>query len=91
MPLPAKRLRPCLRPVLTGLLLLPFLAMASGARAATPTAEQKAVICGTRSSCKVTRMTDAGKDGEGRALAIVELHLALADKPVRESCSASIS
>jgi hypothetical protein len=93
MPLPAKRRRPYLRPVLTGLLLLPFLVTASAARAATPTAEQKALICGTRSSCKVTRMTDAGKDGDGKALAVIELHLALADEPAEapeEGCLSSL-
>jgi hypothetical protein len=81
MPLFAKRLRPDPRPILACLLLPLLLGAASGADAATPTAEQKALICGARASCKVTRMTDAGKDGEGKALAVVELHLALADRP----------
>ena len=81
MPLSAKPLRLDLRPILASLLLLSLLATASGAEAATLTAEQKALVCGTRASCKVTRMTDAGKDGEGKALAVVELRLALADRP----------
>lgn len=81
MPLPRKRLSLDPRPVLVDLLLLLLLLAASEAGAATPTPEQKALICGTRPSCKVTRMTDAGKDGEGKALAVVELHLALADRP----------
>ena len=81
MTLPAKRLRPDLRPILASLLLPLLLVAASGAEAATLTAEQKALICGMRATCKVTRMADAGKDGEGKALAVVELHLALADRP----------
>jgi hypothetical protein len=81
MPLSAKPPRPDLRPILASLLLPLLLGAAAGAEAATPTAEQKALICGARASCKVTRITDAGKDGEGKVLAVVELNLALADRP----------
>ena len=92
MPLPAKWLRLGLRLLLASLLLLPLLVTGFGAGAATPTAEQKALICGQRPGCKVTRMTEAGKDGEGKALAVVELHLALADRPAEapeEGCLSS--
>ncbi|MGH6880958.1 MAG: hypothetical protein ACREFM_08565, partial [Hypericibacter sp.] len=81
MSLTLKRLPLDLRPILGIFVLLSVLGAAATANAAVPTAEQKAAICGSRSSCKITKTTDAGKDSEGKALAVVELHLALADRP----------
>lgn len=76
-----KRLSLDLRPILGIFVLLPLMGAAAGADAVALTAEQKAAICGSRASCKIARTTDAGKDDEGKALALVELHLALADRP----------
>lgn len=81
MSLSSKWLRLELRLIFGIFVLLPFLATSSTAFAATPTAEQRAAICGARASCKIMSMTDAGKDDEGKALAVVELRLAFADKP----------
>ncbi|QEX23594.1 hypothetical protein FRZ61_35320 [Hypericibacter adhaerens] len=79
-----------LRPALVGGILLASLLAGAAAAAMTPTDEQKAALCGTRASCRIAKTTDAGTDEGGRALAVVELHLGLADKPAEapeEGCS----
>ena len=58
-----------------GLSLLPVLAQAA------PDAAQTSAICGTRTSCTVEKVRDAGTSPAGAPLAIVEIHLGLADKP----------
>ena len=58
-----------------GLLLLPVAALAA------PDAAQTAAICGPRTSCKVAKAYEAGKSAAGAPLAVVEIHLGLADKP----------
>jgi hypothetical protein len=63
---------------------------AAAANAATLSTEQKTAICDTRASCKITQTTDAGKDDDGKSLAVVEVHLAFEDKPAEapdEGCS----
>jgi hypothetical protein len=86
----AKRLSLDLRPILGIFVLLSLMTAAPVAEAAAPTAEQKDAICGSRASCKITQAVDAGKDDQGKALTVVELHLALADKPAEapeEGCN----
>jgi hypothetical protein len=42
---------------------------------------QKSSVCGKRSTCVVTAIHDAGKDSNGAALSVAEVHLGLKDKP----------
>ncbi len=59
-----------------GLLLLPVTAFAA------PDAAQTAAICGQRTTCKIEKTSDAGKSPTDTPLAVVEIRLGLADKPV---------
>ena len=63
------------------LVLLGLLAIPTFASASEPTAAQKSAICGTRTTCAIGKTFDAGKSPVGDALAVVEVHLGLKDKP----------
>src|SRR5215475_8053469 len=41
----------------------------------------KSLICGTRSTCRMTTLQSAGKSDAGTPLLVAELHFGLADKP----------
>ena len=61
-----------------GLILLAAESAAPGADLAPA---QKAAICGTRASCRIVAMSDAGNGVGGVNLAVAEARFALADKP----------
>jgi hypothetical protein len=55
-------------------------AIAGAAQAAGLSAEQKAAVCGERTTCKVAAVTPAGSDDSGAKLSVAEIRLGLADK-----------
>ncbi|HEV2302995.1 MAG TPA: hypothetical protein VGR91_15620 [Stellaceae bacterium] len=63
------------------LLWLAFVALYPATASGALTAAQNAAICGARSSCKIANRYDAGKSPAGSALTVLELRLALRDKP----------
>jgi hypothetical protein len=58
-----------------------FLLGAWHAAAAALTPAQQSAICGARTTCTVGRSYDGGRAAGGAALAVVEVHLGLKDKP----------
>jgi hypothetical protein len=58
-----------------------FLFGAWHAAAAALTPAQQSAICGARTTCAVGKTYDGGRAPGGAALAVVEVHLGLKDKP----------
>jgi len=72
----AGRMRTTILLVLLGLISMPVFGLAS-----EPSAAQKSVICGARTTCAIGKSYDAGKSPGGDALTVVEVRLGLKDKP----------
>jgi hypothetical protein len=76
------RLKPALAiSVVTAVFGMAVLLATGGAGAADLSPDQKNAVCGTRTTCKVAAVTDAGQDAAGAPLSVVEVRFALADKP----------